>query len=84
MLDPTNRQTLTQRYAPDLRQHLPPMLADYLAEALKYPIAPGFRGLPMGGPSIQPPATSTTTTSGTTTCPRKRPSADLPHDGLPP
>jgi hypothetical protein len=48
MEDPANRQTLTQRYAPNLREYMPEWLANYLAEAMKYPMVPGFRG-PMGG-----------------------------------
>src|SRR5262245_46837100 len=56
LLDQANTQTLTQRYAPNLRQHLPPMAADYLAEVLRYPMMPGFRGpAPALGRAPTPP-----------------------------
>ena len=49
-MDPSDNRTLMQRIAPNLRDYLPGMVADYAQEALKYaPMALPARPTVMGG-----------------------------------
>lgn len=50
MEDPANRQTLMQRYAPNL-DWMPDIAKKYLLEALKVPLGFAFRGPIMSGPA---------------------------------